>query len=145
MPHQSCHDSDIYVNQSETENLVSVLMVRSHCPTPRQTQRPRQTQMLIKRHKTQWKPVLVSVSVQYEHLHIILYNPFLSISLSVSASGNMNTPLSASAQFTSFTNIQNRVFPFEMYESMTNLSLFTKEKLHHYLLIYPARILNVLN
>ena len=34
---------------------------------------------------------IVSVSEQYEHLHKILYKPFLSVS--VSMSGSVNTPL----------------------------------------------------
>ena len=35
----------------------------------------------------------MSVSVQCEHLHTILYNPFLSVSVLVSMSGKVNTPL----------------------------------------------------
>ena len=35
----------------------------------------------------------MSVSVQCEHLHTILNNPFLSISVSVSMSGSVNTTL----------------------------------------------------
>ena len=37
--------------------------------------------------------VLVSVSVQYEHLHKILQNPILSVSLTALLSGSVNTPL----------------------------------------------------
>ena len=32
------------------------------------------------------------VFVQYEHLHTILYNPFLLVSVSVSVLDSMNTP-----------------------------------------------------
>ena len=37
---------------------------------------PKQTQIPTNLHRTQWESVLVSVSVQYKHLHTILYNPF---------------------------------------------------------------------
>ena len=60
-------------------------VIRLHCPTLRQTQ------LLINLHRTQWESVLMSVSVQYEHLHTILYNPFLLVSVLVSVSGNVNT------------------------------------------------------
>ena len=50
-------------------------MVRLHCLTLGQTQRLRLTQTL--KHKAQWKYMLMSVSMQNEHLHIILHNQFL--------------------------------------------------------------------
>ena len=45
--------------------------------------------MQINLHRTQFESVLASVSVQYEHFHTILYDPFLSVSVSVS----VKTPL----------------------------------------------------
>ena len=58
------------------------LMVRSHCLTSRQTQRPRQTPRPIHRHRSQWESVLVSVPLQSEHLHTILLKPcFISLSV----------------------------------------------------------------
>ena len=44
-------------------------------------------------YKRQWDSVLVSLSGQYEHLHTILQKPFLSVSVLVSVSGTVNTPL----------------------------------------------------
>ena len=52
------------------------------------TERPRQTQRLINSQGIRWESVLVSISVQYEHLHTIESNPFLSLSVS----GSVNTP-----------------------------------------------------
>ena len=50
------------------------------------------TQILINWHRTQCESVLVSVSVcSMTTLPTILYNPFLSVSLSVSMSGSVNT------------------------------------------------------
>ena len=72
------------------------LMVRSHCPTPRPTRRDRLTQRSTNYNRIQWESVLVSLSVQYEHLHTILYNPIFFISLliglGVSFLGSVNTP-----------------------------------------------------
>ena len=59
------------------------IVVQFHCPTPRQTQKPRKTQILINEHRTEWESALTSVYVQYQHLHIILWNLFF-LSASVS-------------------------------------------------------------
>ena len=45
-----------------------------------------ETERLVSQHRTQQESVLVSASVQYEHLHTIVYNPFWLVSLSVSVS-----------------------------------------------------------
>ena len=47
-------------------------MVCSHYPTPTDTET--KTDLITTMSK--WESVLMSVSVQYEHLHTILYNPF---------------------------------------------------------------------
>ena len=60
-------------------------MVCSHYLTPRQIQKLRQRQTPINEHRTQWESVLVSVSVQYEHLYTIPYNSFLSVTVSGSS------------------------------------------------------------
>ena len=66
-------------------------MVRLHFPTLSVTQRRRQTQIPINQYRTQSESLLMSGSVQYENLHPILCNPFLSVSVSVSVSGIVNT------------------------------------------------------
>ena len=53
----------------------------------------------------------MSVSVQYEHFHTILYNPFLLASLSVSVSGSETTLLGVTAYFTVLQiNNMNKIF-----------------------------------
>ena len=56
-------------------------------------------------YRTQWESVLVSVSVQYEHLHIIIYKPFLLVFVSVLVSGSVNTPLFYSISRSEAVNI----------------------------------------
>ena len=65
------------------DNTLLALMVCLHNPTSRQTQRRGQIQIPINLHRTQWESVLMFVSEQYEHFHIILYDPFF-ISLCIS-------------------------------------------------------------
>ena len=43
-----------------TPDIQILVLVRLHCPTPRQTQIT---------HRTKWEPALMSVSVRNEHLH----------------------------------------------------------------------------
>ena len=52
------------------------LMVYLHYPTPTQTETDTDTDKLTQNPMTRRESVLISFSVQYEHLHAILYNPF---------------------------------------------------------------------
>ena len=72
------HYLSSYIPRDAAHRIITLafLMVCLHCPTSKQIQKPRQREIQINSHRTQWKSVLTSVSLQYEHLHTILYNPF---------------------------------------------------------------------
>ena len=97
-------------------------MVRLHWPTSRQTQEPRQTQILIKLHRNQWESMLVFVCVQHEHLYTILQKSFylplycLGIGQCEHTTGAYSRRLSACASTMSQTEGFNTLLRFNSHQ-----------------------------